>query len=214
MLLEEVLLANAFFVHEYGDLLKKLDHRPRKQIAVFTCMDTRLVEFLEPALGIRRGDAKIIKNAGNRIRDNCDDVIRSLAAAIYLLDVKEILVIGHLDCGMSKVNAELLAEKMLEYGIPETEINRDELDRWIGAFLDTEENVVDAVHKIRAHPYIPKIIPVHGLMFCPDNGELRVVVNGYLQMDNSTETEKPVAEAGYGNGINANNSGSEDELAG
>ncbi len=179
MLLEEILLANAFFVHEHGDCLRKLDHRPKKQIAIFTCMDTRLVEFLEPALGIKRGDAKIIKNAGNRIRENCDDVIRSLAAAIYLLGVKEILVIGHLDCGMSRVDEGVLREKMLQYGVPAKEIERADLVSWIGAFSDTEGNVSEAVQKIKAHLLIPAFIPVHGMVFCPDNGELRVIVNGY-----------------------------------
>ncbi len=181
MLLEEILLANKFFVNEYRDLLRKFSHRPRKQVAIFTCMDTRLVEFLEPALGIKRGDAKIIKNAGNRIREDCDDVIRSLAAAIYLLGVREILVIGHLDCGMSKLDTKVLTEKMAEFGIPEEEIDKDDLAAWLGGFSDTEENVVDAVAKIKAHHLIPRIIPVHGLLFCPDNGELQVVVNGYGQ---------------------------------
>ncbi len=179
MLLDEILLANSFFVHEYRDRLKKLSHQPKKQVAIFTCMDTRLVEFLEPALGIKRGDAKIIKNAGNRIRDNCDDVIRSLAAAVYLLGVKEILVIGHLDCGMSRVNKDVLAERMLRYGIPKEEIGKVDLAGWIGGFSDTEENIFDAVRKIRQHQLIPKNIPVHGLLFSPDDGKIKVVVNGY-----------------------------------
>ena len=37
---------------------------PRKHLAVVTCMDTRLVSYLEPAMGIERGDAKFIKTAG------------------------------------------------------------------------------------------------------------------------------------------------------
>ncbi|WP_418790613.1 beta-class carbonic anhydrase [Phosphitispora sp. TUW77] len=181
MLLEEILLANSRFVTEYGDLQKKYGPKPRKKVAIFTCMDTRLVEFLEQALGISRGDAKVIKNAGNRIREDCDDVIRSLAVAIYLLGVREILVIGHLHCGMSKLNTELLAERMKEFGIPEEEIDKDDLAAWMGSFSDTEENVVDAVDKIKSHRLIPRSIPVHGLIFCPDNGELQVLVNGYKQ---------------------------------
>ena len=183
MLLEEILLANSFFVNEYRYLLKKYSHKPRKHVAIFTCMDTRLVEFLEPALGIRRGDAKIIKNAGNRIRKDCDDAIRSLAAAVYLLGVREILVIGHLDCGMSKLDTELLSERMKEFGISEEEIDKNDLAAWLGGFSDVEENVVDAVTKVKSHHLIPRTIPVHGLIFCPDNGELKVVVNGYGQVE-------------------------------
>ncbi|PKM80610.1 MAG: carbonic anhydrase [Firmicutes bacterium HGW-Firmicutes-14] len=183
MLLDEIILANSFFVHEYGDYLRKLSHRPKKQVAVFTCMDTRLVEFLEPALGIKRGDAQIIKNAGNRIREGCDDAIRSLAAAIFLLGVKEVLVIGHLDCGMSKVDGEALAQRMFEYGIPAEGTKKLDLVKWIGAFTDTEGNITEAVNRIKSHPLIPKAVPVHGLLFCPDNGEVRVVVNGYGEME-------------------------------
>lgn len=180
MILQEVLLANRFFVREYDHRrARSMHHIPRKQVAVFTCMDTRLVEFLEPALGLRRGDAKIIKNAGNRIHPGCDDVIRSLAAAVYLLEVKEILVVGHYDCGMSMVPRELLIRRMLEHGIPREEIAKIDPVEWIGGFTDAEDNVREAVATIKNHPLIPAAIPVHGLLFDPDTGEVKVVVNGY-----------------------------------
>jgi carbonic anhydrase len=180
MILQEVLLANRFFVRDYDHRrARSLHHIPRKQVAVFTCMDTRLVEFLEPALGLRRGDAKIIKNAGNRIRPGCDDVIRSLAAAVYLLEVREVLVVGHYDCGMSTVPRELLIRRMLEHGIPREEIARMDPVEWLGGFIDTEDNVREAVAAIKNHPLIPAAIPVHGLLFDPDTGEVKVVVNGY-----------------------------------
>ncbi|ADG83031.1 carbonic anhydrase [Thermincola ferriacetica] len=179
MILKEILAANKLFVSEYKDLIKKVSSKPKKQVAIFTCMDTRLVEFLEPALGIRRGDAKIIKNAGNTIRDGCTDVIRSLAAAVYLMGVKEILVIGHLDCGMATVEEGVLITRMREAGVPEEELQNMNILAWIGSFNDTEENIRHAVETIRRSPLIPREVPVHGLLFCPDNGEIRVVVNGY-----------------------------------
>ena len=48
---------------------------PQKHLAIVSCMDTRLVELLEPALGIRRGEVKMIKTAGNTITSKFDDVI-------------------------------------------------------------------------------------------------------------------------------------------
>lgn len=69
-------------------------------------MDTRLTGFLEPALGIERGDAKIIKNAGNTVVDQ--DVIRSVAASIFALGVEEVMVIGHTNCGMANVDPKNL----------------------------------------------------------------------------------------------------------
>lgn len=189
MILQEVLLANRFFVREYDHRrARSLHHTPRKQVAVFTCMDTRLVEFLEPALGIRRGDAKVVKNAGNHIRPGCEDVIRSLAAAVFLLEVKEILVIGHLDCGMSHVTREVLFRRMLDYGIPPEEIAKVDLMEWIGGFGDTQENVREAVAVIKNHPLMPVVIPVHGMLFDPDTGEVNVVVNGYEPGEKTQQT--------------------------
>src|SRR5512138_2948345 len=115
-LLETILKANRKFVHPGA--FPPLPKNPKKQFAIFTCMDTRLVEFLEPAMGIKRGDAKVIKNAGNTIVDPLHGgVIRSLVAAIFTLGVEEVFVIGHRDCGMSVVDAEALKRRMISRGI-------------------------------------------------------------------------------------------------
>ena len=73
---------------------------PDKKIAIVTCMDTRLVELLPAALGIRNGDVKIIKNAGGTITNPFDSTMRSLLVAVYELGVNEIMVIGHTGCGV------------------------------------------------------------------------------------------------------------------
>ena len=89
-MLDEILENNKKFVEEFEG--EKLSHHPQKKLAILTCMDCRLTGFLEPALGIGRGDAKIIKNAGNNIVD--EDAIRSIAAAIFNLGAEEVMVIG------------------------------------------------------------------------------------------------------------------------
>ena len=71
---------------------------PDKKLAIVTCMDTRLLELLPAALGIKNGDAKIIKNAGGVISHPFGSAVRSLLIAIYELGVEDILVIGHTDC--------------------------------------------------------------------------------------------------------------------
>ena len=145
-------------------------------------MDTRLVDFLEPAMGIRRGEAKIIKNAGNTVIDVNGGVIRSLVAAIFMLGVEEVLVIGHKDCGMSSVNATTLRAGMIARGVDPAAIDNlvPDLGQWLGAFDHPVENVARVVSVIRESPLIPKDVPVHGLIFCPDDGHLEVIVNGYL----------------------------------
>ena len=76
-LLDEVLQANQAYL-EHTQEVNTWSKYPQKHLAIVSCMDTRLVELLEPALGIRRGEVKMIKTAGNTITSKFDDVIRSL----------------------------------------------------------------------------------------------------------------------------------------
>jgi carbonic anhydrase len=179
-LLDSIIQANRKFVHPGA--FPPLPKNPQKQFAIFTCMDTRLVDFLEPAMGVRRGDAKVIKNAGNTLVDPLHGgVIRSLVAAIFTLGVEEICVIGHEDCGMASVDATKLKQAMIDRGISAASIDSHvpDLSQWLGAFVCPYENVADVVGKIRANPLIPEDVPVHGLIFCPNDGHLEVIVNGY-----------------------------------
>jgi len=179
-LLDTILKANRKFVHPGA--FPPLPKNPKKQFAIFTCMDTRLVDFLEPAMGISRGDAKVIKNAGNTLVDPLHGgVIRSLVAAIFMLGVDEIFVIGHEDCGMAAVDPEQLKLEMIARGIAAESIEKHvpDLAQWIGAFGCPHENVADVVGKLRANPLIPKDVPIHGLIFCPNDGHLDIIVNGY-----------------------------------
>src|SRR5512133_3427334 len=154
-LLDTILTANRKFVRP--DAFPPLPKNPQKQIAIFTCMDTRLVDFLEPALGIKRGDAKVIKNAGNTLVDPLHGgVIRSLIAAIFMLGVDEIFVIGDKDCGMCSVEPEQLKKDMSARGIAKAAIETHvpDLAQWIGAFNCPQVNVADVVEKIRSNPLI------------------------------------------------------------
>lgn len=178
-LLNSILTANRKFVHPGA--FPPLPKNPRKQFAIFTCMDTRLVDFLEPAMGIRRGDAKVIKNAGNTLIDPRGGVIRSLVAAIFMLGVEEIFVIGHEDCGIAHVDPDKMKSDMIARGISPGEIenNVPDLAQWLGSFACPAENVVGVVTKIRKNPLIPADVPIHGLIFCPNDGHLDVLVDGY-----------------------------------
>ena len=178
-LLNSILEANRKFVHPGA--FPPLAKNPKKQFAIFTCMDTRLVDFLEPAMGIKRGDSKVIKNAGNTLIDPRGGVIRSMVAAIFMLGVEEIFVIGHEDCGMSDVNPDKLKSDMIARGISSEEIESlvPDLAQWMGAFACPQENVTEVVSKIRTNPLIPNDVPVHGLIFCPNDGHLDVMVDGY-----------------------------------
>ena len=112
-LLDEVLQANQAYL-EHTQEVNTWSKYPQKHLAIVSCMDTRLVELLEPALGICRGEVKMIKTAGNTITSKFDDVIRSLLVCIYQFDIKEIMVIGHYGCGMATATSEELIDTMNE----------------------------------------------------------------------------------------------------
>ena len=54
-----------------------------------------------------------------------------------------------------------------------------DLAQWMGAFSCPVENVERVVAVIRESPLIPRDVPVHGLIFCPNDGHLEVLVRGY-----------------------------------
>ena len=179
-LLDQIIEHNRKFTHPGA--FPPLPKSPRRQLAIFTCMDTRLVDFLEPAMGLQRGDAKIIKNAGNTIVDpHHGGVIRSLVVAVYELGVEEIFVIGHEDCGMSSVDGAGLRQKMIDRGVPVAEIDDriPDIAQWVGAFCHPRENVERVVKVLRENPLLPDDVPIHGLLFCPNDGHLEVVSSGY-----------------------------------
>ena len=173
-ILEEVLKDNKEFVDNFEG--SQMSHHAAKNLVILTCMDCRLIDFLEPALGLKRGDAKIVKNAGNSIVG--EDAIRSIAAALYNLDANEVMVVGHTDCGMASADPEALRQKMLERGIKKEDIDNYDLAEWIGGFGDEEENVKRVVFKIKNHPLIPDV-PVHALIIDIVTGKLKVLQEGY-----------------------------------
>ena len=172
--LDNILKDNEEFTKNFEGI--EMPHHAQKNLAILTCMDCRLIDFFEPALGLKRGDAKIIRNAGNSIVG--EDAIRSIGAALYNLGCEEVLVVGHTECGMAGADPDALKEKMLKRGIDEKDIEKYDLAEWIGGFESEEENVLDVCEKIKNHPLIPDV-PVHGLIIDIVTGELKVLVNGY-----------------------------------
>ena len=176
-MLEKILEHNRKFVQErkISGRDKPISGHAHKSVMVFTCMDTRLVELLESAMGFERGDIKILKNAGNIIRNNCSDVIRSIAVGTVLMGLKEVYVVGHKDCGMGKQKVEDIKLKMTEKGISQEAIEAIDIAEWFGLLKGEVENVKDAVLKLRKSPYIPKDVNIYGLLMDPNTGEIEAI---------------------------------------
>jgi carbonic anhydrase len=135
---------------------------PLTGLAILACMDARL--DVEEALGLRTGDAHIIRNAGALATD---DAIRSLIISQQLLGTDEIIVIAHTACGLLAIDESALRERL------GTETGRA-LDMQFGAFPDLEASVRTQVDRLRTHPWL-KRVPVHGLIYEVETGRLREV---------------------------------------
>ena len=152
IMIDELLSFNRSFVESKGFEKYITDKYPDKKIAIVTCMDTRLTELLPAALGIRNGDVKMIKNAGGTINHPFGSAMRSLLVAIYELGVKEVMIIGHTDCGVQHMDSELMLKHMRERGVSQDHIDMMEycdvnLRQWLSGFNDTEEAVRKEVYQ-------------------------------------------------------------------
>ena len=90
-MIDEIMEYNRKFVENKGYEPYLTSKYPDKKLAILTCMDTRLLELLPAALGIKNGDAKIIKNAGGVIVHPYGSVVRSLLVGILELGVEEVM---------------------------------------------------------------------------------------------------------------------------
>lgn len=184
MVIDEILAYNDRFLQQ--NTLPIIGHAPRKHMAAVTCMDCRLVQTFEQALGLERGDVLELRTAGATISEPeragaSNDLIRSLAGGIYLLGVREVAVIGHTQCGLAHVDSIQLIASMQALGVnPQELIKREGLSNiegllhWLGAFQDVHVNVHEVVQVIRNSPYLPKI-PVHGLVIDILTGKLELI---------------------------------------
>ena len=180
-MIEELKEYNRNFVAAKGYEPYATSKYPDKKIAIVTCMDTRLVELLPAALGLRNGDVKMIKNAGGTITNPFDSTMRSILVAVYELGVNEIMVIGHTGCGVQGMDAEEMLHQMKERGVSEEHITLMQhcginLKQWLHGFEDTEEAIKETVDLIARHPLMPpEGVNVQGFVMDSYTGELRTI---------------------------------------
>lgn len=175
--IDNVLAFNREFVASKGYEKHFTDKFPNKKLAVLSCMDTRLSVLLQEALGLKNGDAKVIKNAGAVIPTPWDSAMRSLIVAVYELGVTEIMVVAHTTCGACHMSFHHFKEEMLKRGIPASELDRTDVDlnAWLEGFHDTEKSVRTTVDAIVNHPLMPSDVVVRSFIIDSTTGELTEV---------------------------------------
>ncbi|WP_053360366.1 carbonic anhydrase [Bacillus sp. FJAT-27251] len=183
-LLDNILDYNEKFVADKKYEAFETTKFPNKKAVILTCMDTRLLELLPKALNVANGDVKIVKNAGALVTHPFGSIMRSLLVAVYQLQAKEVMVIGHHDCGMSGMKADVMLDEMRKRGIEDTifdtlNYSGINVDEWLHGFDNVSDSVSHSVDVIKNHPLMPSDVPVHGLVIDPATGKLDLVINGY-----------------------------------
>ena len=139
-----------------------LSPKPRRKVAVLACMDTRIDLF--PMLGLERGDAHIIRNAGGLVTD---DAIRSLSVSQRKLGTEEIVVVMHEGCGLHRAAEDEFTRILVADGI---------LPTWrLGAFDDVEDTLRHSLERLRRTPELTAREHIRGFVFDPETGALREV---------------------------------------
>ena len=158
---ERILDQNERFAEAFDR--SSLTAAPLTGLAILTCMDAR-IDVLE-ALGLRVGDAHIIRNAAGLASE---DAIRSLVVSQQLLGTREILVIAHTRCGLHGADEEALRDQVEVTTGHATGMG-------FGAFEDLDAMVREQVEILLDEPALLEV-PVRGLVYEVETGRLREVV--------------------------------------
>ncbi|MDY5679657.1 MAG: carbonic anhydrase [Candidatus Methanomethylophilaceae archaeon] len=179
-MIDDILEFNRHFVEDKGYERYITSKYPDRKVAIVTCMDTRLVELLPAALGIRNGDAKVIKNAGGVISSPFCTAVRSVLVGIYELGVEDVMVIGHSDCGAQHISGDEMIRLMLDRGISQKAIDMCryfdiDFDHWLSGFETVERSVHESVKILKEHPLIPEDVRIWGFVIDSVTGKLTPV---------------------------------------
>ena len=159
--IDELVANNRAFAASLAE--QHLDVRPARRLAIVTCMDSRLNVFA--ALGLRDGEAHVLRNAGGVITD---DVIRSLAVSQRRLGTREVMLIHHTDCGMQSLTDDgFRAELQDATGVAPAFA--------IESFTDLDAAVRQSILRVRGSVFLPHRDRVRGFVYDVDTHRLREV---------------------------------------
>lgn len=162
-IIDDVLKANESYATRFT--LGNLPMPPARKLAVVACMDARLT--VEEMLGLKTGDAHIIRNAGGIVTG---DALRSLIISHYLLGTQEFMIVNHTDCGMLTFQDDELRQRLRK-----TSGTSAVGPAVFHAFANLEDNVREQIQKLRSHPWVPQQVPVRGFVYDVKTGRLREI---------------------------------------
>ena len=158
---DELVAGNAAYAETFAD--HDLQVSPTRNLAVVTCMDSRMDVFA--LLGLGHGEAHVIRNAGGVITD---DVIRSLCLSQRYLGTREIVLVHHTDCGLQMVTEDQLKREL-----------QDELGikPWwaVESFADPYVDVVQSMRRLQLTPFVPHKDNIRGFVYDVTTGRINEV---------------------------------------
>ena len=142
---------------------------PKYPILILTCMDPRI--DVHRIFQLNPGDVFILRNAGNQYSE---DVLRSLLIAIHEYYVRYIIILGHLDCGMKKLDLDGLRNRispgLLKQIGQESLSIRFALQKFFKSFSDEIINITTQVEQLRRSKYLPSNLKILGMLYDPISG--------------------------------------------
>ncbi len=140
---------------------------------ILTCMDPRV--HPADALGIERGDAVVIRNAGGRVTPEFirDIAILGIIAQVEGLDETqdpfELVIVQHTDCGVSRLVDPGFADVASTY----LDVEPEQLEA--EHLADPYKAVASDIKKLQANPMIPETLAISGAVFDVETGKVTPV---------------------------------------
>ena len=160
---DDLLESNRSYVAGFS--LQGLAPQAAKGLCLITCMDTRIEPL--PMLGLRPGDAKILRNAGGRVMP---EVLRSVVLAVAFLEVTRVAVMHHTDCAMTKLDDDAVRAQLGPQ-------QADAVAGWdFLTVADPDQALAADVEAVRRCRALPEGIGVEGWRYDVATGEVNRVV--------------------------------------
>ncbi|MDO9381149.1 MAG: carbonic anhydrase [Nocardioidaceae bacterium] len=160
---DDLLQANQDFSDHFE--LSGFDGVARAGVAMVTCMDSRIDPL--GMIGLKPGDAKILRNPGGRVTDQA---LVALVLGVNLLGVDRVMVVQHTRCAMASGTETELRDRVTEAS------GVDASWMTLGVIQDQHADIAEEVHKVHAHPLIADSVRVGGFLYDVDSGLLQQVV--------------------------------------
>jgi carbonic anhydrase len=138
-------------LHYLGMAARRVE--PMLGLAILTCMDARV--DVAALLGLRPGDAHVIRNAGGRATR---DAINALAISQAVMGTREVMVLHHTECALGRFSETQLAERIaLATHHPFTDV--------LGSFTDPVKAIHEDVQRLREQTSLVHRDKIRGFMY-------------------------------------------------